>query len=266
MMNDINTRKIDFFEAFAMSMAVFKANYKKFFSISLIIGIPVSIIITFAGEIITKMAESANILGISPDDPRMLEYIQSGEVIPLLAVYGLAIVVQSLFMPLVTTAVADGTKDALCGINSDAKRSIGKTMANGNTILIASFINVVLTTIGTVFFVIPGLLISVWLYFYSYAIIFDAEGIIGSLKKSRWVVKGNFWYMAMCILAVNFMSSTVSELVYMFLGVIAGNFVGSVIIQTLITFLQTFFVCVMSIIYLNKKAMKIKAESQEFFN
>ena len=140
---------------------------------------------------------------------------------------------QAVFLPLVTMAVADVSRDFLNGTAVNAGRSILNSFSKGTVFVIAAIINMVLTFVGTMFFIIPGLIVTVWLYFFDYAIIYDDAGSIESLKQSKKLVKGQFFKIAVYILFINLVSSILSNIVYYIFGGISMFFAGEVLVRTL---------------------------------
>lgn len=57
----------------------------------------------------------------------------------------------------------------------------------------ASILYSILTAIGFVLCIIPGIIVLVYLYFYMYAYIVEETGVVESLQRSYELVKGNWW-------------------------------------------------------------------------
>lgn len=47
--------------------------------------------------------------------------------------------------------------------------------------------------LGLLFFVIPGIIFSIWLAFVEYALVLENKKVIECLKRSRELVRGNWW-------------------------------------------------------------------------
>lgn len=57
----------------------------------------------------------------------------------------------------------------------------------------ASILYSILVIIGSIFCLIPGIIVAVYLYFYMYAYIVEETGVVESLQRSYELVKGNWW-------------------------------------------------------------------------
>ncbi len=60
-------------------------------------------------------------------------------------------------------------------------------------VLIATLLWGLISAIGAIFFLLPGIFFAIKLFFYAYIILIEGEGIFGSLSKSWQIVKGNWW-------------------------------------------------------------------------
>ncbi len=254
-MNDINSRELGLFEMLAMGFDIFKKNYRVFFTITLIIGIPVSIILAFAGRIIVNSISSGDVMSILYNEELFNNLVNSGQIKNILIAYVVMLVMQALFLPLVTMAVADATGDYLKNEAVSAKKSILNSVSKGTVFIAAAIINLVLCLVGSMFFVIPGLIFTVWFYFFTYEIIYNNSGVIESLARSKALIKGSFLKMAVYVLFLNILSVMIDNFVSLILGFLTYLAAGEVFVRTIMIFGETYVVCVASILYLNRKAM-----------
>lgn len=79
-------------------------------------------------------------------------------------------------------------------------------LTNSNHLIIPVIVNSVLVTlliaIGSVLFIIPGIIFFVWYNFASYAIILDNKNWKEAFAASKFLVIGRWWHIAWRILAV----------------------------------------------------------------
>jgi hypothetical protein len=61
-------------------------------------------------------------------------------------------------------------------------------------LIAASLVSYLLTLLGTILLVIPGVLFFLWLYLHPQVIAFEREGAIPSLKRSMYLVKGSTFH------------------------------------------------------------------------
>ena len=77
--------------------------------------------------------------------------------------------------------------------NKPPSESIGFAARKYLTLLLASTLMIIVALPAFLLFVVPGIYLSVRFSYVMHAVLIDGEGVIGSLKKSWRVVKGNWW-------------------------------------------------------------------------
>ncbi|MEN4044465.1 MAG: hypothetical protein PQ971_06525 [Methanobacterium sp.] len=80
-------------------------------------------------------------------------------------------------------------KEEMISLFEEAKVVAGKYIF----LLIASILVSLITLLGLIAIIIPGVFLSIKLIYFSYAMLIDDEDVIGSLKKSWEIIKGNWW-------------------------------------------------------------------------
>ena len=257
-MNDINTRELEFFEVFAIGWQIFKGNLKNILKISFILGLPVSIIISLACSVAVKILSAYGFYStelISNETLTAFARNNPQVYLKILIVIMLSSIFQAVFLPLVSAGVVDLSSDVIENRKTDARKSILSVLAKGHIIICAAFINLICTYVGVVLFVVPGIIFMTWFYFYECAIMLDEKGIIGSLKRSKEFVKGKALNTFAYILFIQLSCSILSSVINMLFGFIGGNIVGDIILQTAYIFIQTYFICALTVLYINRKAM-----------
>ena len=96
--------------------------------------------------------------------------------------------VMAFLICLVIRMVYDATR-------GEASLSGGATVAGRKypVFLVASILVGVIGGLGTIALIIPGIFLGIKLFYYDCAILIEDAGIIGSLKRSWQVVRGNWW-------------------------------------------------------------------------
>lgn len=260
-MNDINTRELEFFEVFATGWQIFRENIKNIFKISVILGFPVSIIISLAISIGLKIFTSAgfDVTGNFSRDA-LIAFAQNNPqtYLKIMAVLLISNFFQAVFLPLVSAGVADLSSDVIEGKKADGGKSILNVLARGHIIICAAFINLICTYGGLVLFVVPGIIFMTWFYFYECAVMLDGKGVISSLKRSKEFVKGKTLNTFAYILIIQLLYNILSNIVSLVFGFLGGTVIGNIILQTVYTFIQTYFICAVTVLYINRRAMITK--------
>ncbi|MDI6798771.1 MAG: hypothetical protein QMD12_02125, partial [Candidatus Aenigmarchaeota archaeon] len=111
------------------------------------------------------------------------------------------------------------------------------------TLLAASVLYFLITLVGVVAFIIPGIFLAVKLIFYDYVILIDKLGVTDSLEKSWKIVKGRWWG----VFGLTLILSVISFALAFALGVLGGLLSGlsealSEVIWLATQFLITLFI------------------------
>ncbi len=111
--------------------------------------------------------------------------ISSGE----WAVYLAALAIASVFSVLMSISLTY----AMAGTATSVKGAYSMALRNFWRYLILAVVSVVIVTVGFLFLIVPGIVLSVWFVFAYFVLLLENEGVIASLKKSREYVRGHWW-------------------------------------------------------------------------
>ncbi|MDP2924228.1 MAG: hypothetical protein Q8O30_11010 [Candidatus Omnitrophota bacterium] len=94
-------------------------------------------------------------------------------------------------------------------------------------LLIIYIICYIVTFVGVVLFIIPGIFLSIKLIMCDYGIILENEGVIASLKRSWTITKGNWWRLLalslvlyLPIIIFSFFESLFPKIIYILLNLL----------------------------------------------
>ena len=261
-MNEINTKELGIFEIFSIGWALFRDNFIQFFKITVILGLPLSILLAFADNILLKIIANGDITSIITGSAQLIENLSTEQLLTVSALMFISMFIQALIYPLVTIAVADAAGDSLNGRVVDAKKSVLNALSKGTVVMVSAVIYWIAVVIGLMFFIIPGIILLVLWYFYEYTIIFDDAGIIGSFKMSMDLVKGKWFKTAGYILLISVVNGLITRTLTFFIGALQLFFIGDVLFMVILFFLYTFIISVITVFYLNRKALYIKNQNK----
>ncbi len=136
-------------------------------------------------------------------------------------------------------------------------------------IFIATIIYAIVVIIGLVALIIPGIFLSVALFFYGHAILLNNKGIITSFKESRHIIKGNWWQVFALYLII-IIASILLGFLFGFLAFVFFLFpylanIINIIYMIVIYFISGMMMVVYTIVYfqLIEKEKKIGVENSE---
>lgn len=100
-------------------------------------------------------------------------------------------------------------------------------------LLATNLLQVLVVYIGIVLLIVPGLIFAVWLIFIPTIVIMENTWGLSALKRSRNLVKGNFWRLSLLFIVMMFIAGAIGGLLgaiygllsYFVPGIIGGNIV-----------------------------------------
>ncbi len=251
MFNLLKEGELRFLQLFNMSKEIYKNNMKVMMFILILLFLPINIILGVLSEFMVNSMYGIN----------MNILIQNIENIGISAlpkeyiIYNfLYMTVQVFFEPLGIMAVAYVTYKYVCGESINYKEAISRSLEKGGMFLISAFIYIFFIFIG-MSFIFPGIYIAIAGYFYMYAIIIDDKNPLSAIIYSFKTVRKRWFKTFTYLIIIGICKYSISVLMsYVFKGVINQNiFIGTVLIETANQFFNIVFLCLISLMYINRK-------------
>ena len=148
-------KELGIFEIFSIGWALFRDNFIQFFKITVILGLPLSILLAFADNILLKIIANGDITSIITGSAQLIENLSTEQLLTVSALMIISMFIQALIYPLVTIAVADAAGDSLSGRVVDAKKSVLNALSKGTVVMASAVIYWIAVVIGLMFFIIP---------------------------------------------------------------------------------------------------------------
>jgi len=141
--------------------------------------------------------------------------------------------------------------------NPNISETINLAKNKWPTVFLAMFITTVLSFIGFMFFIVPGIFLSIMFMFYLPLILFDNTGVVDSIKGSFKLVWGSWWFT----FAVIFLPTLIFVLVTSIISLIFGKNVAywSAIVDIVLVTVFTPFI--QSIILVQFNNLKLRQKS-----
>ncbi|WP_165021385.1 hypothetical protein [Dysgonomonas sp. ZJ279] len=138
-------------------------------------------------------------------------------------------------------------------------------------VFVCQLVYMICVSVGTMLCLIPGVFIAVSCMFYAYVYINEGETVIGSLKRSYYLVQGNWWsvflYVLLVVIVVAIISGIFSiPLLFASIGAVFGldAFASDtyIFITTLIAYVGDFFVAPLVTITLGMLYYSLRDEKE----
>ncbi|MCT4593454.1 MAG: hypothetical protein N4A57_04170 [Anaeromicrobium sp.] len=228
---DLRERVLDIGEIFSHSFNVFKNRFKTISAIMLSIYVPIGV---FIGILTLSMANDMLMIPTLVMAP--IAAIGTG-ILGVAATVGVVYVVESYLIR-----------------NEDLpyKEALSKAFSIiGGSILLA-IVASLLTVIGMILLIIPGIAISVYVIFKYQSIALRGTTVLESLSYSKNLVSGNWWK----ILFINIVCSLLVLVVTSPFKMLGDSIIGLVIVQGVNAIAMSFGIIVNTVIFLNLDFIK----------
>lgn len=184
---------------------VYKANAAKLIGIVAIVVVPLSLI----GALLTKLAFKANCSTVSNGfaDVKICEP-RSFAVVWFAAVFGIALAFIMSFV--VQAAIARAAGEATVGDPVDANESYRWGFRHLGNVLWISILSFLAILGGLILFIIPGIIIAIFLTVVIPALLFENKRGAEALGRSWNLVKGHFWHVLGVIIVTGIITGIVS--------------------------------------------------------
>lgn len=160
------------------SFSVLLRNFVPFVIIAVVVSIPSILIARF----------------YAIDPLVMQEYVRQGQLPPGFASSTLiSTLVLFLTSSLISAALVYGTFQDLRGQRAGVGDAISRGLSALVPVALAALAFAILAAIGTLLFIIPGIIIMLALWVYVPAIVIEKKGVGGAFSRSRELTKGRRW-------------------------------------------------------------------------
>lgn len=112
-----------------------------------------------------------------------------------------------------TGAIIKTAEDHLMGRDSNIKDALRYGLKRSWPMFAGGLAMGLAMIVGTLFLIIPGVLIYVWFVFYPQTIIIEDKGIFSSLSRSKAIVKGSWWRTFGVLLLISILTGIISQII-----------------------------------------------------
>ncbi len=262
-------RRASFFETFRMAKYLFTKDFKNYVKILGFIFLPINFLLAVV-NMFTMDVMSGFDLNIILQSPEKLTAFMSSAEYALINRYNFIImIIELFFVPLATIAVSLLVYNYCYGKTEvPFKDVLIDTISKGSTLIFATIIYILLLAVGFMFFIIPGLILVVFLSFYIQCIGLKNDGPLRCIKSSFKMVGKRWLGLAVKFIGFYFINVIITYGVTILLGFMATNLFTSVIVTTIASIGQIIYAICLALVFLNIETggylIKDKNESNEF--
>lgn len=247
----INKRRMGILDVLRMSRYIISKDFKNYFKILIYMFLPVNIFIGIIQMLITDISKGFDFSVILQSSEKLSAFISSAEY-ALINKYNIAMMlIELFFVPLIIMAVARVVKNYCTGIDAPFNDVLKETITKGSTLVFATLMYLAVLIGGVMCFIIPGVVLFVFLIFYSYIIMLKGCGPFQSLKTSIKTVGKRWFWVALYALVFYMVRVVLAQIIYMLIGFLAVSLVPAVIVSTIASITDLLYYTAMTILFLN---------------
>ncbi len=236
---------------------IYKSNFKNILIISLIIYIPISIVMAMLSVYILRIDAHVNLYNVLTDPMQMLDFMKTKEYSLLMGYSAISTLIELIFVPIGTVAIAKLCYSAYKGIDYDFKDVVSFSFSKIFVIALSSILYGLAVACGTVLFIIPGIFIAISWYFYIYAIAVRDLKTLDSIRASKFVTKGNFLRIFLAIAVIWACNRIVVSFIGNLLFYDVENILGFLVFNIISYIISAFFICSYTILFCDTNEFKM---------
>lgn len=248
----IKEKELKLPEIMAISKGIFAGNFKTILYIILLVFFPINLIMGVLNMNYNEIGAGINFDVLMKDMNLLMQFVVSYEY-KMLMVYSVLIsLVQALFIPLGSAAVAKFSKNTICGEAINYKMAIQSALEKGPSLLLSSFVYFILIGFGMLL-LLPGIYFWIRYYFYSYAIILEDKKAFQSMGYSAKLFTGAFWKISGMLCGLFIMNFALNYIFTLLFAFGLHNFAINVLVNMLMSVINAFFYIASAVLFLNRQ-------------
>jgi len=158
---------------------IYRRNFVRFVVIASIVQVPLAVV----SVVVTRIVQSAIVTTPEAQFETGFAVRMAESLVTLfVAIMGEAIAKAAL----VTTV-----SESYLGREMTAMESFRLVLSRAGAVIAAGLLVALLVAIGTLVFIVPGILLALWLALTIPAVMLERRGPVGAMRRSRWLLAGN---------------------------------------------------------------------------
>jgi hypothetical protein len=226
----------------SVAFDVYKANATKLITIVAIIVVPLTFVQALLLNTALKQADATVKINQATGE---ISVSTGGGFFRGAMIFALSLLISLMIQQLLTGSLTRGAAGSLLGRPVDVGASYGYALSRlGGLIGLALLVGIV-SFVGYLFLVIPGVIIAVFLSMAVPAFIVERKGVMDSMSRSWELVSGFWWHTIGVIVVASILASIVNGI----FGAIGGSsFIGSWILTAIGQIITAPFVALVAVV------------------
>ncbi len=255
LIDNIRTKKLKLTEMVNLSSYIFRENFIAIVYITLLVFFPINILSTIINNKAAAIMNTLNIESLLTDMDLMAKFVATPQYQQMAIYQFIGFLLQLFFVPIGTMAAAKLAEQYCYGRKIRYKEAILDAVSKGPVLIFTSILYAVLISLGTLAFLIPGLILMLFWFFYVYAIILRDQKGFSAFRYSTSLIKGNILGSIGMIIAIYFMNYGFNIIINYIFSWGYQIFAVQVLASTLSSLVSIYFFVITAVWFMNRDAV-----------
>ena len=258
----ISKRRMGVVEILRMSKYIMTKDIFNYIKVLVVLFLPVNIVLSMVNTLIANAVSYFDIRVVLQSRENIMEFFASPQY-RAISRYGLIIMLIEMFVvPLIIMSVARMVKNYCTGEEAAFEAVFKEAFSKGYVLILSTVIYIAILVCGFTCFIIPGVILFVFMIFYIYNIMLNDAGPWRAIKDSFRLVGKNWFWVALYSLLFFMVKTAFSQIVFMFIGFLAADTISAAIVTTAASFTDLLYYTAMSVLFLNISTGAFKIKKQ----
>lgn len=254
-MEEIRQKEFRLMELLAVTRKIFVENGKAIFICTFLLYLPIAVMETMLSFYTSEILMSVDLSKVMQTTDALMQFVTSPQGKQIALYNMLHFLAQTLLLPFVIAGCAKLSQEALSGRKAVFTSGVAAALEKAPILLLVTLLHLAATTIGFMFFFVPGYIISIYFTFIVYSVVIGGNGVFSSFKESVLLVHNRFFKTLGFIIFFNlsiYIFSTLLDYLFMFSY---GSYFMTALSRILDAWIHAYFFIAYSVWYCNRKTV-----------
>ena len=258
----ITKRRMGVVEILRMSKYIMTKDIFNYIKVLVVLFLPINIVLSMVNTLIANAASYFDLRVVLQSRENITEFFASPQY-KTISRYGLITMLIEMFVvPLIIMSVARIVKNYCTGKESAFETVFKEAFSKGYVLILSTIIYMALLVCGFTCFIIPGVVLLVFMIFYIYNIMLNDAGPWRAIKDSFKLVGKNWFWVALYSLLFFMVKTVFSQIVFMLIGFLAADVISTAIVTSVASLTDLLYYTAMTVLFLNISTGAFKIKKQ----
>ena len=259
----ISKRRMGIVEILRMSKYIMTKDIFNYIKVLVVLFLPINIVLSMVNTLVANAASYFDLRVVLQSRENIMEFFASPQY-KAISRYGfITMLIEMFVVPLIIMSVARIVKNYCTGKESTFETIFKEAFSKGYVLILSTVIYMAILVCGFTCFIIPGVVLLVFMIFYIYNIMLNDAGPWRAIKDSFKLVGKSWFWVALYSLLFFMVKAVLSQIIVMILGFLAVDAVSTAMVTTVASFTDLLYYTAMTVLFLNISTGAFKIKKQK---